>query len=398
MMSIKKLFLLALMVLFAASSTAMAAGVPGVTDKEVTVGISTPLSGPAALWGVTALGAKAWADYLNEKGGINGRKINVIIKDDGYNPTKSVTNLKEMKGKIFAVLALLGTAPCNANKEFFAANKVPCVLPYGNVRIWEKLPKDKRNWVFVAYPDYEDEGEYAVKYAVKNLKTKKIAMFIQNDEYGKGGLAGVKNGLKALKGKAELVAVVPHELSETSMGAHALKLKESKADTVIMYTNPKHAALISKEMLKAGYQPTRIGSFPLADPIMYAIAKKPWEGTYVCLPANSGLPGTDKAADEVAKIIVKLNPKIKGKEFLGVFGAVSMMHLAKGIENAGKDLTPESFIKGMEKIKDWKPQAVGAPVTYGPDRRHGINGSRMGQAKGGNVKALSDFVIYKPRF
>ncbi|MEE9612094.1 MAG: ABC transporter substrate-binding protein, partial [Desulfatiglandales bacterium] len=97
--------------------------VPGVSGTEVVIGWTTPLSGPAALWGVTGLGGKAWADYVNDMGGINGRKIKVILKDDGYNPARALTNLQEMKGNVFAVCGLLGTAIVNAAKEFFPENK-----------------------------------------------------------------------------------------------------------------------------------------------------------------------------------------------------------------------------------------------------------------------------------
>lgn len=378
--------------------TVFSTDVPGVSDTEVVVGISTPLSGPAALWGVTALGTKAWADHINDQGGINGRKIKVIIKDDGYNPTRAVSNLKELNGKVFAICGLLGSAPCNANKDFFEANKVPCVLPYANVRIWANQKPEQRKWVFVAYPDYEDEARYLAKYGVEDLKAKKLAVFYQNDDYGKMALKGVKDSLKEL-GKGELVAAVPHELSETSLGAHALKLKESGADAVILYTNPKHGALITKEMAKAAFKPIRLATFTLADPVMYKIAKKPWEGTYIAFPANSGVPGADKEADKVVDIIVKKNPEIKGKEFLGLFGAVTMIHFAEGLKKAGKDLTHESFIKAMESIKEWKPEGVGAPVTYSANRHHGVNGSRIGIAKGGKLVPLTDkYEIYKPRF
>ncbi|MFH1090406.1 MAG: ABC transporter substrate-binding protein, partial [Pseudomonadota bacterium] len=113
-MSVKKIVLFILALVFLAPSLS-AAQVPGVTAKEVVVGVSTPLSGPAALWGVTAMGIKAWADYINDQGGINGRKIKVIVKDDGYNPARSMANLQEMKNEVFCVTGLLGSAPCSAS-------------------------------------------------------------------------------------------------------------------------------------------------------------------------------------------------------------------------------------------------------------------------------------------
>jgi ABC-type branched-subunit amino acid transport system substrate-binding protein len=375
-----------------------AAEVRGVTDTEVVVGITTPLSGPAALWGVTGLGAKAWADHINAQGGIHGRKIKVILKDDGYNPARALTNLREMKGKVFAVCGLLGTAIVNASKDFFGENGIPLITAYGDIRIWTRVSPKTLKYAFITYPDYEDEGQYMTTWAVKNIGSKKVAVFYQNDDLGKKGLAGVKKGLAATGGRAKLVGAVPYGITERALSTHALKLKESGADTLVMYADPTHAAIITKTMAKVGYQPKVLASFPLADAIMYKIAGPTWEGTYVGLPGNSGLPGTDPDADRVADILKKYNPKIKGMEFLALFGATSMMHLVEGLKNAGPNLTPESMIRGMEKIKEWKAENLGARVTYGPDRHNGNNAVRMGQAKGGKIIGLEPFTVFQPLF
>ena len=375
-----------------------AAEVRGVTDTEVVVGITTPLSGPAALWGVTGLGAKAWADHINAQGGIHGRKIKVILKDDGYNPARALTNLREMKNQVFAVCGLLGTAIVHASKDFFGENKIPLITAYGDIRIWTRVSPKSLKYAFITYPDYEDEGKYMTTWAVKNIGSKKVAVFYQNDDYGKMGLAGVKKGLAATAGRAKLVSAVPYEVTERALSTHALKLKESGADTLVIYASPTHGAIITKTMAKVGYQPKVLASFPLADAIMYKIAGPTWEGTYVGLPGNSGLPGTDPDADRVADILKKYNPKIKGMEFLALFGATSMMHLVEGLKNAGPNLTPESMIMGMEKIKEWKAENLGARVTYGPDRHNGNNASRMGQAKGGTIVGLEPFTVFQPLF
>jgi ABC-type branched-subunit amino acid transport system substrate-binding protein len=377
---------------------AEAADVAGVTDDEVMIGWTTPLSGPAALWGVTGLGGMAWAQHVNDQGGVHGRKIKVLLKDDGYNPARALANLQEMKGDVFSVCGLLGTAVLNAAKDFFPENNIPLVSAYGDIRIWARQPKDKLKPVFIAYPDYEDEAEYITEYAVNKLGSRKIALFYQNDDYGKMAMAGLNKALDAHKGKAELVGAVPYEVTERALAAHALKLQETGAETVIIYSTPTHGALITKEIAKIGYQPRKLTTFTLGDPIMYKIAGEPWEGTYIALPGNSGQPGSDPEADKVAEILIQNNPKIEGKEYLALFGASSMMHLVKGLENAGRDLTPESLIQGMEMIKDWKPEGMGAPVTYAPDRHHGNNASRMGQAKGGKVIALEPYTIHKAHF
>jgi len=375
-----------------------AAAVPGVTDTEVTVGMTTPLSGPAALWGTTALGAKAWADYINDQGGVHGRKIKVILKDDGYNPGRAMANLTEMKGQIFAVNALLGTAIINATKDFFPENKIPLINAYADVRIWAKYPKDKLRYIFIGYPDYENEAEYLTTYAVKNLGAKKIALFYQNDDYGKMAMEGVNLGLKKLPGQASLVGTVPYEVTERALATQAQKLKETGADTLILYPTMTHGALILKEMAKLGYKPKVLVCFTLGDPIMFNIAgAEVWEGVYPASPANSGVPG-EKEVDRVIEILKKYDPKLAGKEYLAVFGATSMMYLVEGLKNAGRNLTPETMIKGMEMIKNWKPEGIGAPVTFAPDRRHGVNGSRVMRAEKGKHVPITDYTIHKPLF
>jgi len=124
----KKIWVLLLIALWM-PGLSEAATVAGVTDTEVTIGITNPLSGPAALWGTTGVGAKVWADYINDKGGVHGRKIKVILRDDGYNPSRALANLTEMKGKVFAVSALLGTAIVNTTKDFFCRKQDP--VDYG---------------------------------------------------------------------------------------------------------------------------------------------------------------------------------------------------------------------------------------------------------------------------
>jgi ABC-type branched-subunit amino acid transport system substrate-binding protein len=389
-------FLLALII--AIPSAGSAAEVRGVTDTEVVVGWTTPLSGPAALWGVTGLGGKAWADYINDQGGIHGRKIKVILKDDGYNPARAIANLREMKNKVFVIAGLLGTAICNAAKDFPSENNIPLITAYGDIRIFARMPKEKIRNIFVTYPDYEDEAQYLTTWAVKNRAAKKVAVFYQNDDYGKMGLEGVKKGLAATGGRAKLVSAVPYEITERALSTHALKLKESGADTLVLYADPTHAAIITKTNAKVGFQPMVLASFPLADAILYKIAGPTWEGTYVGLPGNTGLPGTDPDADRVADILKKYNSKIAGKEFLALFGATSMMHLVEGLKNAGRNLTPETLVAGMEKIREWKAENLGARVSYSPDRHHGNNASRVAQAKDGKVIGLEPWTVFQPRF
>jgi ABC-type branched-subunit amino acid transport system substrate-binding protein len=387
-----------LLVFFLTAPSAFGADVPGVTDTEVVIGMSTPLSGPAALWGSTALGGKAYADYINDQGGIHGRKIKVILKDDGYNPARALANLQEMKGKIFAFNQLLGTAVVHTCRDFFPENKIPLINAYGNTRMWRDYPKDRLRYIFIAYPDYEDEAEWLTNWAVKNLGSRKLAVFYQNDDYGKLGWSGVAKAIMNLSGKAKLVAAVPYEVTERALSAHALKLRQSGADTLLIYPTATHGALILKESAKIGYRPKVLSSFPLGDPIMFMVAKQLWEGVYPATAGLAGLPGFDSDADRVFNIVKKYNPKLAKTGYFGLLGSVSMMHLVKGLELADRDLTVEKMIRAMESIKNWTPDAGGAPVTYGPNRHHGVNSSQLLKAEKGKLVPLTGVIVHKPWF
>jgi ABC-type branched-subunit amino acid transport system substrate-binding protein len=153
---------LALVLTLGTAAPALAQKTPGVTDSEITIGLTTPLSGPAAAWGSTAIAMEAWAKHVNSQGGVHGRKLKVSVKDDGYVPGRAVANLTEMKDSVLMNVGLLGSAILNAAKEFPHENKFPVINPYGNPAIWAKLPRERLRYVFVNYPDYLDEGEFLV--------------------------------------------------------------------------------------------------------------------------------------------------------------------------------------------------------------------------------------------
>jgi len=372
---------------------------PGVSDAEVTIGVTTPLSGPAALWGTTGLGMEAWAKHVNDQGGIHGRKLKVVLKDDGYNPGRAVANLKEMKDSSFMSLGLLGSAILGAAKEEVAESKMLVINPYGNPAIWARQPREKLKYVFVNYPDYIDEGDFLVTYAGKNLGAKKVAVFYQNDEYGKGGLEGVNRGLKALAGKVSLAGTVSYEVSERELGTHALKLKDSGADTVVLYSTPTHGPNIVREMAKAGFRPKLVASFPLGDyPTMFKLMGELWEGAHF-----SGLGGTVRDPDgkAIADILVKQEPRIAGKEKTALAGATAMIIAVEGLKRAGRNLTKESYVEAMESIKNFTAMGLTGPITFGPNRRHGLNSVRLlkaGKASEVSYEQVMPYQIFQPHF
>jgi branched-chain amino acid transport system substrate-binding protein len=372
---------------------------PGVTDTEVVLGLTTPLSGPAAAWGTTALAAEAWAKHVNEQGGVHGRKLKIVLKDDGYNPGRAVANIGEFKDSVFAVVGLLGTAVLNANKDNVAEAKLPTIWPYGNPQVFAKQPKEKNRTVFMVYPDYADEAEFLVQQAAKLEKVKKVAVFFQNDDYGKGGLEGVQRGVKGLGGSVSLAGEVSYEVTDRELGTHALKIKDSNADAVILYCTATHGAGLIKEMAKVGYRPKIFASFPLGDRhTMFRLLGDLWEGAYYNV--TGAVPG-EPEADRIVDILLKQEPKLKGRESFAVAGATAMMATVEGLKRAGRNLTRDGFVEAMESIKDWTPEKLTAPITWGPSRRHGLNAVRLMQAKkaaDASFAVITGYQIFPPHF
>jgi branched-chain amino acid transport system substrate-binding protein len=392
-------FLALALIVWLAAAPALAQSRAGVTDTEVTIGLTTPLSGPAAAWGNTAVAMEAWTRYVNDQGGVHGRKLKVVLKDDGYNPGRAVANLKEMKDSVFMSVGLLGSAILQAAKDDIVEYRIPVINPYGNPAIWTRQGKEKLRYVFVNYPDYVDEGDFLVTHAVNKLGAKKLAVFHQNDEYGKGGLEGVARGMKTLGGKAAVAATVSYELSDREMGTHALKLRDSGADTVILYSTITHGANVIKEMAKAGYRPKLIASFPLGDySIMYRLLGELWEGAHF-----SGLNATygDPAGKAVADILTKYEPKLVGKENTALAGAVAIILAVEGLKKAGRNLTRESYVEAMETVKSFTTMGLTAPMTFGPNRRHGLNAVRLLRAQkaaDNSYVEVMPWQVFQPHF
>ncbi len=383
--------------LLGAGPAAAAQAAPGVTDTEVVIGITAPLSGPAAAWGTIALASEAYAKHVNDQGGVNGRKLRVVLKDDGYNPGRAVANFNEMKDQVFLILGTVGTAVLNANKDIVAESGIPLVFPLGNVQVFAKEPREKVRTVFQAYPDYRDEGEFLVTQAAKLEHVKKVAVFGQNDDYGKLGADGVKKGLAKLP-DVKLAAEVYYEVTDRELGTQALKMKESGADAVILYSTATHAAGLLKEMAKVGYRPKIFASFTLYDrDTMFRLLGDLWEGAY--FDAAIALRG-EPAADRVIAICTRIDPKLKGREGFIVQGAFDIEMVVEGLKRAGTSPTRESFVKAMETVKGFSAGDVGYSLTFAPDRHHGANAVRLMRAGkiGGPVTQITGYQEFPPRF
>jgi len=385
--------------ILAAAPLAAQPRAPGVTDTEIVIGLTAPMSGPAAIYGNLAVAKEAWTRYVNDLGGVHGRKLKVVLKDDGFNPGRAVANLKEMKDSVFLTIGLVGSAVVNAAKDEIAEARLPLVNAYASPQLWARQPRDKLKYVFVDYPDYADEADFLVTYSATKLGAQKLAVFYQNDDWGKGVMDGVNRAMKAVGGKATLVVAVPYEVSDRELGTQALKFKESGADTLFLAALNTHSANLVREMAKVGYRPRLVGSFTIGDhQVMYRLLGELWEGAYYNV--IGAVPG-EPEAKAVLDILIKYEPKLQGREGTALAGAANMIIAVEGLKRAGRNLTREGFVEGMESIRSFTVLGLSAPITFGPNHHHGLNAVRLMRAQKAadlSYVQVAPYQVFKPLF
>src|SRR4051794_30639871 len=208
---------------------------PGVTKTSITIGSTQPLTGVAAPgYSEIAPAAKAYFDFVNSNGGINGRQIVYKYVDDGYDPSKTVTQTKKLvlTDKVYAIFNALGTPTHEKVVDFLNQQKVPDLFVASGCLCWDDV--SKHPLTFGWQTDYTVEGKILGKYIAENFKGKKIAYYYQNDDFGQNGVKGLDMEIP----KSQVVARVPYELSSTTEAPLVQKLQQSGAQVVVSFSVP----------------------------------------------------------------------------------------------------------------------------------------------------------------
>lgn len=374
-----------------AGDEAAAGSTIGITDDTILIGQWGPQTGPAALWGSVARGTAAYFEMINAEGGIHGRKLKLLIRDDSYQPPKTKAAVVELVDKegVFAFVGGVGTGTGMAVKDYLAEKRIPWVGPASGSSKWAN-PATK--YLFSLYPTYTTEAKALTRYLVKEAGKEKIAFFYQNDDYGKEGLEGAKAELSAL-GK-ELVAEVSVEMTDQDLLSHVMKLKESGADAVILWLLPKHAAITLGTAAKLGFAPQWATSSSLSDaPLMHGITKGLWEG--VIFAAIMELPDSDhELIKKYREAYEKYGKAANEKEQFGVFflaGFLFAEPMVEALKNAGKDVTREKLVEELEKLDKWNG-GIGHDITFGTDMRQGQKSAFICKCEGGKAVKIADWI------
>src|SRR2546429_4107861 len=233
---------------------------PGVTDTEIKIGQTVPYSGPASAFSSYGRIMTGYFQMLNEKGGINGRKVNLISLDNAFSPPKAIEQTRKLveSDEVLADVGTVGTVPNIAIQKYLNQNKVPHVFASAGGRRFN----DPQNfpWTVPFYPAFQMEGATFGKFILKNLPNAKISVLYQNDDYGKDFLTGLKDALGSDANK--IIAEANYELSYPTIDSQVIQLKASGADTLLHFTTPKFAAQALKKVQELGWKPTQFLASP----------------------------------------------------------------------------------------------------------------------------------------
>ena len=337
---------------------------PGVTPTSILIGQSAAFTGPASeLGNEMRAGANAYFRYVNANGGVNGRKIEMRSLDDGYEGDRAAANTKKLiDDGVFLLFGYVGTPTSNASKPIFTAARVPFVGPFTGA---ESLRNPLNRYVFNIRASYFDETERIVGQMTAQTLAK-IAVFYQNDDYGKAGLAGVERAMA--KRNLKIVATGTVERNTVDVAAAVQAIGKSDAQAVVMISAYKSCAAFIKAMRAAGYSPQFINVSFVGSKALAKEAGPDGRGVGI----SQVMPFPWNLSAPIVKEYQQLLEAATGKQdysFTSLEGFIAAKVLVEGLRRTGADLTRERFIAAMEKMKD--VDLGGYTVNFSPTDHNG---------------------------
>jgi branched-chain amino acid transport system substrate-binding protein len=339
-------------------------GETGVTPTTILIGQSAAFTGPASeLGNEMRAGATAYFRFVNANGGINGRKIEMRSLDDGYESERAAANTKKLiDDGVFLLFGYVGTPTSNAAKPIFTAARVPFVGPFTGA---ESLRNPLNRYVFNIRASYFDETERIVG-QMTGQTLGKIAVFYQNDDYGKAGLAGVERAMA--KRNLKIVATGTVERNTVDVAAAVQAIGKSDAQAVVMISAYKSCAAFIKAMRAAGYSPQFINVSFVGSKALAKEAGPDGRGVGI----SQVMPFPWNLSAPIVKEYQQLLEAATGKQdysFTSLEGFIAAKVLVEGLRRTGPDLTRERFIAAMEKMKD--VDLGGYTVNFSPTDHSG---------------------------
>src|SRR5690242_7495082 len=374
------------------SSGSGGSSAPGVTATTITFGSHQPLTGPAAPgYSEIAPASQAFFNYVNAHGGVNGRKIHLIYKDDAYNPTNTVNVVHQLvlQNHVFGIFEGLGTPTHTKVVSYLNASKVPDLFVASGCACWDD--GTKQPYTFGWQPNYTIEGKILGQYIKQHFAGQKVAVLYQDDDFGQGGLAGIQAELPA----SQIVSKQAYQSGTTTLAPQVTAIKASKAKVLVQFTVPIYTAIAELTSFTLGYKPQLVVSNVGIDPttvagLLKSVSKGKASGTGLIEGAitDGYLPSTADTSNPWIQLFMKIHDQYdKQAPFDGnvEYGMANAYTLVQALQAAGKNLTRQSIINAInQQGAKWTGPGL-VPYRYSQTDHGGFSGTQIGHIKNGKI-------------
>jgi branched-chain amino acid transport system substrate-binding protein len=329
---------------------------PGVTDAEIKIGQTMPYSGPNSALGTIGRTTAAYYRMINDQGGINGRKINLLSLDDGYSPPKTAELARRLveQDEVFGIFGPLGTATNVAMQRYLNDHKVPQFFTWSGVARMRN-PHDYP-WTMGGDLAFVNETKAFARYVLTTYPSAKVGILMQNDDFGRDHLTGFKLGL-GQKASEMIVKTVTFEVTDATVDSQIIELKDSGADMILMVTLPRSAAQAIRKMHEIGWNPTKLLAYPGASiPATFRPAG---------LEASTGIitaefvkqPGDPAWANDPEMLaflafMKQYAPELDPNDKYSVFGYYGGAMVVSLLKQCGDNLTRDNVLEQATHMKD----------------------------------------------
>src|SRR5690242_5126671 len=375
------------------SSAALTASAPGITPTQITIGSHQPLTGPAAPgYSEIAPASAAYFAYVNAHGGVNGRKIVYKYLDDGYNPTKTASVVRQLvlQDSVYAIFDGLGTPTHLAAESFLNAQKVPDVFVASGCECWNDPAKAPQTFGWQL--DYVREGKILGQYVKQHFAGKKVGFFYQNDEFGQDGVKGLLDEIPA----SMVVSKQTYDPTNTNIGPAVAAQRAFGAQVVMAFSIPAYIALLKLNSLKLGFKPTLVVSNVGSDAItlsglLESFAKQGGakvNGNQLIngIITDGYLPALGSTDNSWITLFKKVHDQYDAEApFDGnvLYGEAVGYTFVQAMLKAGRNPTRADLVTAIQNGMPQGPAV--APYSYSSSDHMGITGAYMGVIQNGQL-------------
>jgi branched-chain amino acid transport system substrate-binding protein len=370
----------------------------GVTDTEIKVGQSAPFSGPASVYGQISTAESDYFKMLNEQGGINGRKINLIALDDGYSPPKTIEVVRRLieEERVAILFQTIGTASNAAIRKYVNQKKVPDIWLGSGASMFVTDPKEFP-WSIPFQPSYRLEAQMYAKYILEKKPAAKVGILYQNDDLGRDYLSGLKDGLGDKFDKM-VVKTLSYEVTDPTIDSQILQLQAAGADLFFDASTPKFSAMAIRKVSDLDWHPLHIidSNGALVKPALESAGVEKSVGVitaqYLKDPTDPGW-ADDAGMKQFQAWRAKYAPESDAANPVWAYGYTMAQALVVVLKQAGDDLSRENIMKAATSLPETTtlPMVLpGIKISSSPTDYRPMKSMRLVQFDGRMYRLLEE--------